>query len=204
MAQRPCAACGKLLPEGYRGKTCDAKCRKRLARQKAAQRRSAAAVGGQRTAENFSGLVDADEALKAAQAVLEKELTPIVREAITDDVIRAIAALGKLTPALVESLAKDLTSSNDFVRTRAQAIIAKYTLGQAEGGPRDPRLVINLGQMPDPSLDQIDRVDQVESVELRECESCGEAKPLSDFDGDAPRCRDCQRNLRTDLERRYA
>lgn len=157
--------------------------------------------------------VPADAAQQAAAAdpvelaieVFKQELTPIVREAITDDTIKAIRALVTLHPTLIESLAKDLSNPDPVARGRAQALVAKYTLGFLD--PKNEQntrpLVINLGDMPHPDDDGADPVPEVDSTELRECDRCLEQKPLSDFTADAPRCDECQAEIKQEVLDHY-
>lgn len=200
MAQRPCAACGKLLPEGTRRKTCNAKCRKRL------QRMHNQETGWPEAQKEAARQARAVDAVELAKEVFRQELTPIVREQITEEVVQSIAALMKLTPALVESLANDLFSNDANTRTRAQAIVAKYTLGQADSTSKTPKLVVNLGNMPDPSQDggmKAIPVQDVDHREVRICERCEEEKDIKEFDGAAPRCRLCQEEIRQGMEARF-
>lgn len=153
----------------------------------------------------------AADPVELAIEVFRQELTPIVREAITDDTVKAIRALVTLHPTLIESLAKDLSNPDPVARGRAQALVAKYTLGFIDPKAESDRapLVINLGGMPSPDGLGDGTVTSVvpeaahDAVEVRECERCGEEKTLEHFHEDAPRCNECQAEIKAELEARY-
>lgn len=168
------------------------------------QRKEAGTISGNVRNETARAIHAADPR-KLAEEVFKAELTPFVREHITDEVVQGIAALMKLTPALVDSLGKDLTSGDPQVRSRAQGIVAKYTLGQADAHTvKDPRLVVNLGSMPDPSRpDTRPPAVVVDNEAERQCNRCGLTKDLDEFDGAAPRCRKCQAEVIAEVKERH-
>lgn len=129
--------------------------------------------------------------------LFKEELKPHVREAITDDTIKAVRSLVTLTPQLVESLGKDLLSTDPVARGRAQALVAKYTLGfldpEKEAASRP--LVINMGHMPTPGAPE--RPDTIaDSDTVQQCDRCEEAKTLDHFEPGATRCNECQAEIK--------
>lgn len=153
----------------------------------------------------------ADAATEAASAdpvalaieVFKQELTPHVREAITEDTIKAIRSLVTLTPTLVESLGNDLLSSDPIARGRAQQLVARYTLGfldpEKEASSRP--LVIQLGNMPTPG-EPIPE-GEYDPNTVQQCDRCGESKTLDHFEPGAMRCNECQKEIKDAIHDSY-
>lgn len=141
--------------------------------------------------------------VELAIEVFKQELTPHVRDAITDDVVKAVRALVTLTPQLVESLGKDLFNTDPVARGRAQALIAKYTLGAFDQEKNDATkpLHIHLGNMPVPGEQIPDTI--APSTTLMECERCEEMKTLEHFEPGAPRCNECQAEIKAAIQAQY-
>lgn len=154
----------------------------------------------------------ADAATKAAAAdpvalaieVFKQELSPHVREAITEDTIRAIRSLVTLTPQLVESLGNDLLSGDAVARGRAQALVAKYTLGflDPEREANSRPLVIQMGAMPVPGGDA-NAGHNSETDTVQQCDRCEDAKTLDHFEPGATRCNECQAEIREAIQAKY-
>lgn len=133
--------------------------------------------------------------------VAKEELRPVVREAITEDVLRAAADLVALTPTMVAAITEDLNGSDKLLRQKAYTLLAKYTLGNTSIAPQQEhsdqplQVVFNLprpGDNPSPALD----LDVDGTVELRQCMECAEDKPTSEFVGMSERCQVCHDALR--------
>lgn len=209
---RVCPECGNPFTASHAGhKLCSPKCRVRKSRRKSAGRHATPAMAAKAEARAEMAERVADEgAIAIAQDIIRAELTPVVREHLTESVMRSIGELVELTPLMVAALKDDLTAlepvlddRNHLVldedghtmyrvdkarRQRAVAIVAKYTVGspglapQAEHKPQP--LSVSFGNLPRPDWDN--------AVPERECDLCKEWKPEDEFDAGAPRCRGCQ------------
>ena len=132
-----------------------------------------------------------------ARRVAEEELRPVVREAITEDVLRGIQRLIQLTPDVVAKLEEDLHSDDATVRQRAYTLITKYTLGHPalvrpedeEGGKE---LTVHFA-MPRP--EEPEPIDapavELEAGPTTVCDMCGDEKPDEEFVAGSSRCRSC-------------
>ena len=138
--------------------------------------------------------------------IVKEELRPVVRAAITEEVLRSIQDLVGLAPRVVELLAQDLESTDPNVRQKAYTLIAKYTLGHtAIVTPEDQgsgQLVVNFN-MPRPDAEpQYDTdgevVQEIESE--RQCAFCDETKPLDKFVAGSDRCWECHAKLHEQAE----
>ena len=130
-------------------------------------------------------------------SIVNKELTPVVREAITDETLRAIQQMVGLTPEAVLAVQADLRSENDSIRQRAYSLILKYTVGNPQITHPDNTdttrpLQIHF-DLPRPSSGSIDG----EAVEIphdsptKQCDKCGEDKPFTEFIANSDRCQTC-------------
>lgn len=212
MPGHKCSECENLV-EG-RASTCSDKCRARRSRRLAHERE--ARKQGHLTPGQSVEELDPAERLEVVREVFARELAPHVRDQITDDVLKGISAMAALTPALVESLVKDLGSSDAVARGRAQAIMAKYLFGAlGEGQKQGPNLTVNMTGMPSPAAPGRDHGDAVFQDEGRSvangtpaipgtaaelCAECGE-HPVAE--PGAERCDACQEKLRAQIEGRF-
>lgn len=136
--------------------------------------------------------------------IVKEELRPVVRAAITEEVLRSIQDLVGLAPRVVELLAEDLESTDSIVRQRAYSLVAKYTLGHTAIVTPDQegkgQMVVNF-HMPRP--DDEPRVEydvDGEAVEVdqeteRECAFCEETKSVDQFVTNSDRCLECHTKL---------
>lgn len=180
-------------------KTCSDKCRGHRSRRKRRNKRNSAHashtdVEHQPVKKIIDGVVE-----DVARDQLTKELQPVVREAITEDTLRAIRNMVNLTPNAVAVLEEDLASTNPTIRQRAYTLILKYTVGhpavvrQEDTDPHQ-QLVVNFGAMPRPTEGDDGTVD-AEVIEERECATCHEVKVLDEFVGNSDRCHACHNEL---------
>lgn len=140
--------------------------------------------------------VTREEMKDAAHEVMKEELVPVVREAMTAEVLRSIDALVKLTPRAIERLEEDMSSEDEVIRQRAYTLLLKYTMGNpsvapppAEVAPAAMNVVFNIprpGDAPEPPP-----ALPAEADELRACSVCLESKVPADFVGDSDCCQDC-------------
>lgn len=215
MIERRCSepGCGKPLgPHALpTKKTCSAACRSKRARRIAAARKK----GGQNRGfpEELQPLYQADKGKieDAAMEVMRDELQPVVREALTDDVLRAIQDLVSLTPLVVAKIREDIEQDKDTtLRQRAYSLVAKYTLGNASvaPAPTDPAatgMTVNF-LMPRPG-DQtpatIEAQSDSEAVELKKCVECTQEHPTTDFVANSDRCTTCHAALQAKVQARF-
>lgn len=200
MADRTCALPGcEVVVTGQR-KTCSAAHRQAWKRLKARVALDAHAPHPDDAAQ----VAEAADPIGLAMAIFQQELTPHVQAAITEDTIKAIRSLVTLTPTLVESLGKDLTSNDPVARGRAQALVAKYTLGFIDQAKEDASrpLVINLGNMPTPGDPLPDTTPDLDTVQ--QCDRCEQHKSLDHYEPGASRCNECQAEIRMAIQEKYA
>ncbi len=137
--------------------------------------------------------------------MLKAEMQPIVREAITETVMRGIDALVSLTPRLAELIARDLESSDPNISQKAQSLLARYTLGNASVAPAPAAAVPQPMQvqflMPRPGDTPAEIT--APAVELRTCVECEAEKPAAEFVGASPRCQVCHDGLQAQVAARF-
>ncbi|MGZ6878388.1 MAG: hypothetical protein ACXVGB_00620 [Mycobacteriaceae bacterium] len=192
-------------------KTCSQACRHKRSRRIAKARKQ----GGQNRAHppELQPLYQADQGKieDAAMEVMRDELKPVVREALTDDVLRAIQDLVHLTPLVVEKITEDLKQDDDKVlRQRAYTLLAKYTLGNPSVAPPPPEQAAQGMQvtfvMPRPG-DSTPALTEPQSdgdaVEVRNCMECKQDKPDTEFVGNSDRCTQCHQTLQARVRERF-
>lgn len=190
---RVCSECGAPLEgKAPSAKTCSVKCRQARARRKT---KDSAAL------EQRAEEVVTREATTEIEKVMAQELIPVVRQAIDDNVIRAIQKMVALTPKAIEALEADLDSDDDVLRQRAATTLVKYTIGHpALVKPADEKheqVIINFG-LPRPDESGISQhpegdidADPATEEEVRVCDLCGKEKAVSEFVAESERCRSC-------------
>lgn len=204
MARRRCSECGGPLPptSAPTRKTCSDACRgKRSRRLKAARTRAGEAKAMPEHQKVLEERVR-DEVNDAIGETVQKELEPVVREAITEDVLRAVEDLVALTPDVVAAIKEDLTGDDPVLRQRAYSLIAKYTIGhpailRPEDAEQGQQLVVNFG-MPRPDsieaeVQEPEATDIADDAieEVKPCDRCGVDKPLAEFVVGSDRCKEC-------------
>jgi hypothetical protein len=149
------------------------------------------------------------KAVDVAQQVMAEELRPIVREAITHDVLQAISRLVGLNGEAIDVLKAQLTNEDDTIAQRAATLILKYTMGNPSVAPppsqQAPAPMSVVFNIPRPG-DETAALEPAPSdaVELRECGDCNENKPGDEFVGASSRCKDCFAGLHATLDERFA
>ena len=199
-AERVCTECGGSLagrsPSSY---TCSNACRKKRERR----RRKEKAEGREATV----GQLVNRRAEDVAHDVLKEELRPIVRGAITEDVLRAVNRMVKLTPRAVEVLGEQMDSGDAVLEGRAAALVVKYTVGHPalvrpeEESPQAMQVIFQLPRpdQPAPAIPIESETDDEEDTENRVCDICHETKSLAEFEGDSDRCSKCFREWREQI-----
>lgn len=151
------------------------------------------------------------EAPDIAHRVIQEEIRPVVREAMTEDVLQAINAMVGLAPQAIGALAVDLASDDSKVRQKAYDLWLRYTVGHTaivrpEDSGDDKNLVVhfNLPRPDQEALATRGREAQEESEsdahEVRTCNLCGEDKPVEQFIAASDRCEDCHDKMARKVE----
>lgn len=208
--RRTCSECGgSLAAKGPHAKTCSDSCRAKRSR------RLKRGKGGLELPDEMKAVSEAvrNEVPDIAHDVIVEELRPVVREAMTEDVLRSIHQLVALTPTAIAALAEDLQSDDPVIRNKATTLTLKYTLGHPaliRPDDADPgkQLVVNLN-LPRPEQPEIvgDETHEGEAVEdadeVRTCDKCLATKSIGDFAADSYRCTECWESQRSDVLARY-
>lgn len=203
MASRICSECSKPLDgKGPHAKTCSPTCRsarsRRLKRQKVEAAEAAAATPAARElAARVRG-----EQQDQLHKVIEEELRPVVREAITEETLRAIGQLVGLAPRAVAAIEDDLASEDATIRQRAYTLLIKYTVGHSAIVPpieqdKSQAIVVNFDlPRPEPthveSLAEQDEPGEItDAAEVKTCDICGVEDTPDKFAANSNRCLDC-------------
>lgn len=227
MANLVCSECGERLPEGTHPSrltcpdtpdkpSCANRRKQRLksAARKAARQRAKprSASGGlehdyrgepmhQAAIPSVSGVSSAIDEI--GHKVIAEELRPMIRQALTDNVLDALTKLVGITPDIVARLAEDVNDEDPVVRQKAYGLVLRYVLGHGAVQPKDEAeratMTVLFESMPRPAPDATspeppqlpEPAVEVEADELKPCEDCNVEKPVTEFDNDAPRCRQC-------------
>lgn len=219
-AIRRCSECNEPLvfPEGHERagqpkppgtKTCsDAHRQARARRLKRAQQAASSASKHAPEVRDIAA-VARGEMKDVVHEVAKEELRPVVRDAMTEDVLRSIDRLVKLTPQAIDSLEEDLGSADETIRQRAYTLLLRYTMGNPSVAPppkeqaaQGLQVVFNVprpGDVPLPAEPAV----SVEHEELRQCGDCHESKPASAFVAGSSRCQDCFDTLQAKLAARF-
>lgn len=204
---RVCSECGaSLATRAGTAKTCGESCRKTRSRRLRRQKVEAGRVQSLTDEQRVVSEVVRGERDDVVDRIVEDELRPVVREAITEDVLRAIRDFVALTPDVVRALAEDLQSEDKILRHKAAALIAKYTLGNpaVAGRPNEElerELVINF-DLPRPEVVDSPVVHEIEPGE-RPCDICGAFKSDEQFVDGSDRCVDCWNESRAKVLERF-
>jgi len=159
-----------------------------------------------------------DQVARAMQEELQNQLAPVIRENLTDDVVKAAEDMVKLSGKAVAALKQDLESTDPNIRQRAYALWLKYTVGSQAVMPnltddsQSPMTVV-IANMPatvepaqpppeelprrDPEAPALPPPTDAELQDLRECDTCHTFKPDSQFEASSSRCTDCFDRLRS-------
>lgn len=196
---RTCSECPNTLAgKPPQTKTCGDACRLKRSRRirRANQEVEEFAERNNAGAAEIAAIVRR-EAPDVVTKVMREQLQPIVREALTEDVLRAVSDMVGLTPAAVAALNEDLESEDATVRQRAYSLVIKYTVGHpalvkpidAEHG----QLVVNFN-LPRPEgggSEEHTDAELPEIQELRVCDRCGEEKDADELVAGSSRCLSC-------------
>lgn len=186
---RTCTECDN--PVAGRALTCSATCRSRRSRR---QRETLA------SGRDVPTLVT-DELERAAQAEFQEQLKPVIKEAITEDVLDAIHDMIGLLPSAIAAIRDDLTSDDKDLRQRAYTQLLRHTAGSKSIVPdvnadkqRDVNVTFGVPRPED--LDRATDSQGQEVIQTKECDTCHTAKPLSEFVANSDRCETCFGEMR--------
>lgn len=203
MASRKCTECGASLREKQASAiTCSEKCRKARTRRLAKKR---TVKVPEHLAPMKDAVAKATTDMDAVHEVVKDELRPVVREAITDDVLLAVDKLMRnVVPAALAAIEDDIRNGDAEVRQRAYTLLMKYTLGNPSVAPKPDApsgqpIQINF-ELPRPgSAPAI----EAEAEELRICSECGTERPVDEFLEASTRCTHCDAALRARVAERF-
>lgn len=151
------------------------------------------------------------EAQRDAKALLPQvmrdELRPIVREALTEDVMRGIGDMVTLVPEAIEALQRQLQSDDDQVSNRAATLILRYTLGHSSIAP-PPQTPASGGMtvvfnVPQSGSDPDAAPVEAEATEEKVCMECSKHKPAADFYAGSDRCNECHERITNNALARF-
>lgn len=208
--RRRCLECGAPLEGGVQQRFCNGTHQKRYKRRQLRMATAAevekygatpsdGAADGHAHTSDIAKLVGTRREEIIRETFIE-ELRPVVREAIDEEAVRAIKGMVGLAPTAVLVLEQDLQSDDPMTRSKAAALVIKYTLGNPnvtpprEGSMSGVTIINNLPDAGGPinhTPVEEDALIDGEAVELRRCDTCNLDKPLEDFPGDGPRCATC-------------
>jgi predicted nucleic acid-binding Zn ribbon protein len=201
---RTCSECwDSLKGKPVHTKTCSDKCRARRSRRLAREKREAGALKALPEHQKDIAARVRRQTPDAIRTVAQEELRPVVREAITEETMRAIQQMVGLAPAAIEALAADLVSPSEKIRQGAAKLILQYTVGNAPSPEDDAarNLTVHFDlPRPEQTQEQIDDPEVIDAEVVDEptktCDSCGADKPVTSFVANSDRCSSCYEEQR--------
>jgi hypothetical protein len=205
-----CSECGKPL-ENPVAKTCGNICRKKRGRRIARQKKEAGRQNALPEHQKMLADVTRGIAPDVAHEVAKEEIRPVVREALTQDVLNSIGALVQLTPLAVAALATDLQSADDKIRQKATELLLRYTVGHQAVAPSQQNAPAPMQVQlmwptaaPDGTIDAPRTlVEATEDDNLVECMECHEKKQPGQMYLGSERCTDCHEAVLAKVRARF-
>ena len=207
---RTCSECGAPLSgRSVRTKTCGDKCRKdrskRIHRARARERE----IEDQGTVAAEIANVVRREAPSAVTTILQEQLAPIVRESLTEDVLKAVAGLVNLTGTAVNALEEDLGSDDLVLRQRAYTLALKYTIGhpallQPKDADGSGQLVVQFNLPRPDDIPVFDNAGVIEAEPTQYCDMCNTEKPQSEFIAGSRRCETCHEDWKAKVIQEFS
>lgn len=211
---RVCLNCGKdITHKRTDAKSCgDPACTKALQRGRkrrgSASREALAGIEAETTEARRTTIVKR-EVEREVRAIIK----PVVREALTEDVMVALEDLIKLTPEAVATLSAHMDDSDPesydaVLAQKAATTVLRYTVGhQALVTPQEataPQLVVNFG-LPRPGAEQpYDATTKpIEVEEEFECDVCHEVLLTTERVAGADRCSECHETRKRAVLEQY-
>lgn len=220
--KRTCTECGEVFPTSRPdSKTCGSSCRAKRSRRlrNLSRQRTEPASDAHRNLPHQAAIASAvRDAPDIAHEMLQQELAPIIREALTDEVLQSIHKLVGLTPAAVAQLGEDLHNENANIRQKAYSLLLRYTVGHPAlihpvEDESSKQLIVNFamprpaaepafqGMMGQPTEAEIPDVELVaDDEDTRECDVCDGSFPVSQFIANSNRCSSCFQRLQDNVK----
>lgn len=227
-----CTECGDPFAASMpNAKTCGERCRKRRQRRQKAGDSRDYAFDATQIHEAWAAAKELalDHLPDVAQQVLADEMRPIIREALTDEVLSSIDDMMGLmalsnkalsdalraatfefnedgTPMVDQNGDRVVVADHD-TRLKAAAMVHRVTLLQPGLAPQPEQpdaapIVVNFGSMP--AISQAVEGSAHEVIELDEgerlCDMCALPKPADEFVGSSSRCLECHLGNRKRIE----
>lgn len=212
-----CSECGEKLvypdgtPKPAGTKTCSPAHRNKRARRIKAEKLKGSRKSKYDVEHQEMAAATRGQAVDVAHEVMKEELRPVVREAMTTDVLHGIDSLIKLTPRAIELLQQQMESNDEVIAQRAVTLLLKYTMGNpsvapppTEKAPAPMSVVFNIPRPGDTTSESIEPLAPSDAEELRECGDCHEYKPDGAFVASSDRCAECFEKLRGRVGERFA
>lgn len=185
------AVCGRLLVnKTAQAKTCSPACRSR----RSDRLKRAKAKGGRPADPDH---VTRAQIKDAASELVKEELRPIIREALTQDILDGLGELVAMVPAAIAALKLDLASDDETVRQRAYTAVMRYTLdnkaiapASAEQAPAPMQVVFAMPR-PGDAAPPLPEAQPSEATELATCAECDTEQPRSNMVANSERCQSC-------------
>jgi hypothetical protein len=210
---RTCSECGtSLAGRAPQTKTCSPEHRQQRARRVRALTRAEQRDEATRNhtppeiAEIMAVVANPATRNNTLKRVVEQELRPIIRSAMTEELLRAIQDMMNLTPRAVAAIHEDLESDDAVIRQRAYTLLIKYTIGHpallhGDDTSDSKQININFAALPRP--DEIPPDAEIVE-EVRVCDLCSEPKPESEFVSGSDRCVACFERWQQEIEGQFA
>lgn len=185
--------------------TCSVACRSKRARR---MKREAKKRGGDMREAHVQEISDALKSGDALHEAAVEEFRPIVREAMTESVLRDIDSLIGMSPKVIKRLEKDLDSQDETIAQRAYTLWFKYTMGNPSVAPPSQQaqpggLTVQFN-IPRPGDDPTAVIDVAADAEtLKTCDDCHTAQPESSFVAGSSRCEGCFNGMGSMLAERF-
>lgn len=203
---RTCSECpNPLLGKSVKSVTCSDPCRARRSRRLRRIKLDNDALANQPGVALIASLTR-KETPDVVKNVISQELAPIVRQALTEDVLRSIERLVGLTPAAVAALTEDLEGEDKVLRQRAYTLLFRYTAGhpalvKPEDAADSSQLVVHFNL---PRPDVLPQDTAAEADELKTCDMCAKEKPTAEFELGSDRCTECFTNWKATIAEQFA
>lgn len=211
MAVARCSECSAKLvyedgtPKPAGTKTCCSAHKSKRARRLKAE---AKARSGDRRPAHVQEISDALKSGDALHEAAVEEFRPLVREAMTANVLQGIDTLIGMTPAVMAKLQEHMGSSDEVISQRAYTLWFKYTMGNPSVAPPSQQaapggLTVQFN-IPRPGDDPAAANSVPSDAEaLKSCDDCGVEQPESSFVAGSNRCQSCFDGMGSMLAERF-
>lgn len=211
-----CSECGEKLldsvgrPKPAGTKTCSKPCRQKRARRLKQQKVEQGKQSKYEPEHQEMAAAVRGEMKDAAHEAAVDEFRPLVREAMTADVLAGINTLIGSTPRAIQLLQDQMESSDEVIAQRAVTLLLKYTMGNPSVAPAPTvqapsamSVTFNIPRPGDTTSESSVTLESSEPEELRECQDCHTHKGGSEFVASSDRCKECFESLRDTVTQRF-